>query len=1072
MCLLSWGLSACGGGGGGDDPPTVVAPETYIVSQPIDCSVVEGESARFEIVVNGDAELQWQSAAVGSNQWTNVGGASSTSLLLPAVSTADSGMRYRVQIRSTRNAALVLFSTAASLNVTQRVLPPAILQSPTPQSAIEGDTVTFSVTASGTALAYQWMRSAGGASFVDIPGATSAMLVLQNLSLSDGDFVYRVVVSNSLQRIESTPAALTVARAPAAPFFSLQPSHAYAVTGQAMTFAVVVAGVPTPTLQWQQSNDGTTWVDLHGETRADLVTGPLTLADNATRYRVAATNTRGTVFSEAAFLAVWPAPVAPSISTQPADVTSDVNALVIFSVTVEGTPNATVQWQVSLDSATFANVSGATGPSLAIRAALADNGKRYRAVATNSVGTVESRGALLTILPRPRAGFLAGSMYWRPGETEPWFTVAASGSGLSYQWGIVSGNEQTYADVPGETGTSYIHRRRPNDETTSVRVTVVNASGSDRAGATLHPAPWRTVHPLPIGDRLYGLTWADGSNLVAVGVQGSIWHSADDGQSWRAVAEGAFSTPDLYAVAYNGASDFVAVGWSGLLRRGTGGGVYWEGDRTIAGATALFGAAFLNQSTVIAVGSQSAGTQGAIYRSTDKGLNWSPAIGGGETPPLYDVAFSEVGIGLAVGGSGQIMRSINDGAQWLPVPSLTRQYLRSVVWVSDTTAVVAGDNSTILHSTDAGLTWQTATTGGSTDDIKQLHIARSGQGAALTTNAGNILRTTDAGATWTPNPVVPAGDVQVKFSADGTRAVSVGRSGLVRRSVDGGATWSINPSGSDEPLFGVAFADADHGVAVGVDGRMLRTTNGGDDWNLLPSATLQLQDIAFADSTTGVAVGIDGLVLRSTDGGASWAPIPSGSRQFLNSVAFATPSVGVITSTYGMLRTTDGGRTWAPPSGDTPSSLLGVAFADASIGIAVGPGGAIKRTTDGGQNWMSVESGTTKQLQSVCFADSTTAYVAGSAQTYLRSTDGGATWALEFGRSGLNMYGVACKSSGALAVGNFTRFDFRAHLGQEPAQWTEIGPSKGETLFDVALVGTDRAIAVGSGGLIIKLKLN
>jgi hypothetical protein len=61
-------------------------------------------------------------------------------------------------------------------------------------------------------------------------------------------------------------------------------------------------------------------------------------------------------------------------------------------------PIPTVQWQVSTDGgANFTNIGGATTPILSFTAQLADNGKQYRAVFTNTFGAVASSAATLTV---------------------------------------------------------------------------------------------------------------------------------------------------------------------------------------------------------------------------------------------------------------------------------------------------------------------------------------------------------------------------------------------------------------------------------------------------------------------------------------------------------------------------------------------------------------------------------------------------------------------------------------------------------------------------------------------------
>jgi len=82
---------------------------------------------------------------------------------------------------------------------------PVIVKNPLPRSVLVGEAVSFEVTATGTApLSYQWRKDG-----VDIEGATSASYSLAAAALSDAG-TYDVVVSNEVDSVTSTPAALSV----------------------------------------------------------------------------------------------------------------------------------------------------------------------------------------------------------------------------------------------------------------------------------------------------------------------------------------------------------------------------------------------------------------------------------------------------------------------------------------------------------------------------------------------------------------------------------------------------------------------------------------------------------------------------------------------------------------------------------------------------------------------------------------------------------------------------------------------------------------------------------------------
>ncbi len=91
--------------------------------------------------------------------------------------------------------------------------PPLIAQPPQSQTACVGSPVTFSVTASGSGLTYQWKKNGS-----EIVGATASSYTIDSVIAADAAG-YTVVVSNSCDSVTSAAADLTVQ--PSMPFISI-----------------------------------------------------------------------------------------------------------------------------------------------------------------------------------------------------------------------------------------------------------------------------------------------------------------------------------------------------------------------------------------------------------------------------------------------------------------------------------------------------------------------------------------------------------------------------------------------------------------------------------------------------------------------------------------------------------------------------------------------------------------------------------------------------------------------------------------------------------------------------------
>ena len=171
----------------------------------------------------------------------------------------------------------------------------------------------------------------------------------------------------------------------APPAFSQHPQSATVAFGADVTFTVAVSGSPAPTLQWRKGGQA-----IPGETGTSLVLENLTL-DSAGSYDCVATNTAGTVTSNAATLTVIP-PAAPTFEAQPTDMTARVGSGAFFSVLATG-GGPTYQWRKD-----GADLAGETGSTLFLSDVQAASQGSYSCVVTNPGGSVTSDGANLTVV--------------------------------------------------------------------------------------------------------------------------------------------------------------------------------------------------------------------------------------------------------------------------------------------------------------------------------------------------------------------------------------------------------------------------------------------------------------------------------------------------------------------------------------------------------------------------------------------------------------------------------------------------------------------------------------------------
>lgn len=137
-----------------------------------------------------------------------------------------------------------------------------------------------------------------------------------------------------------------------------------------------------------------TFINVTGATSTAL-SFTTSAGQSGNEYRAVFTNSLGTVTTAVATLTLLTAPV---VTSNPVSQIVAAGHTVTFTAAASGNPTPTVQWQVSTDGGkTFVDIAGATSKTLTLSALAALNGRKYKAVFTNSQGSATSAVATLTV---------------------------------------------------------------------------------------------------------------------------------------------------------------------------------------------------------------------------------------------------------------------------------------------------------------------------------------------------------------------------------------------------------------------------------------------------------------------------------------------------------------------------------------------------------------------------------------------------------------------------------------------------------------------------------------------------
>jgi gliding motility-associated-like protein/uncharacterized repeat protein (TIGR01451 family) len=314
---------------------------------------------------------------------------------------------------------------------------PNITSQPGDQIVCEGSIATFSVTASGAGLTYQWRK--GNTNLINggnISGATTSTLTINPASTADAALNYNVIVSgSSMPNDTSLNVSLTVNPNTV---ITTQPMDQSVCSGALASLSVIASGTGL-SYQWRKGiinliNGGA----ISGATTATLTINPFIISDTSSFYNVVITGTCGNDTSDNTALMIGMMPV---LVIQPTPQTVCEGDSVAISVSVLGT-GLTYQWRKgTVNLIDGGNLSGTTTSVLTINpVSISDTAFNYNVIIMGGCSQNDtSINASLAVNSLPLIASEPTDQVICSG-TSATFSVNATGSGITYQWrkGIVN----------------------------------------------------------------------------------------------------------------------------------------------------------------------------------------------------------------------------------------------------------------------------------------------------------------------------------------------------------------------------------------------------------------------------------------------------------------------------------------------------------------------------------------------------------------------------------------------------------------------------------------------------------
>jgi photosystem II stability/assembly factor-like uncharacterized protein len=538
---------------------------------------------------------------------------------------------------------------------------------------------------------------------------------------------------------------------------------------------------------------------------------------------------------------------------------------------------------------------------------------------------------------------------------------------------------------------------------------------------------WEWMTPKPQGNDLYSIIFTNGTTGYAVGKNGTIIKTTNNGDSWFWQTSG--TKQSLKNVCFLDENIGFTVGWGGTILKTSNAGATWESIPSGTDAP-LREITFTDDGVGYIVG-----YNGTILKSTDSGNTWSK-IDFNNSYLLEAISFINNYYAYAVGVEGALIRTINSGVTWEDLNFNLSLYTNDIYFLNaDTGFIATGDG--LFCTYDGGASWLNFY-GNSNCPVSSIFFINDSTGFAASPYA-RILKTNDYGHTWSLDTVADEYDTfisiffhnsqngiavgyggQITKTEDGQNWINkservsysfydmnfvnsdtgylAGDSNIIYVTKDGGLTFRKCYTGADDflGLFRIEVPKENVIIASGLLGEIAKSTDDGYTWSVIETG-IWIEDIYFATEDTGFAIEYQiGTILKTTDGGNTWATIHPGFGVELYDIQFVDNQHGFISGESCLVVTDDGGDTWQKKEINANKPLFGYHFVNNNVGYAGCADSAVFKTVDGGDTWLEIPLDTWYAVQSISFLNPDTGYVLKHEGEIFFTTDGGNTWTRQF----------------------------------------------------------------------------
>ena len=262
---------------------------------------------------------------------------------------------------------------------------------------------------------------------------------------------------------------------------------------------------------------------------------------------------------------------------------------------------------------------------------------------------------------------------------------------------------------------------------------------------------------------------------------GRIMKSVNGGINWFPSIT---QTRPMYNVYTPDASLVFGVG-KAYVWVSTNGGNSWL-ERYFGDQYELYDIRFQNYLSAYVCGYNNITSRAILVRSSDRGTIWNVTFNLELNRRLYSVRFPNPIIGYACGEQGLMKKVVEGVTFWDTQNTPTTQNLNCLYFFNAETGFAAGNNSTLLRTTNGGSPWSLVVTGFTNVSFRSIQFY------------------------------------------DNSTGYLVGSNGFIARSTNGGLNWVQQTTTNSNQINGINFINRDTLYAAGDAGTILSTFNGGN----------------------------------------------------------------------------------------------------------------------------------------------------------------------------------------------------------------------------------------------------